>query len=100
MAQAIWINEGDENVRPGSVGFLREHYRPGAGTTYTLNPNPVNLAGKQILNGRGQAWNNCNITALGLARVTRRAANGRCLLRRLAATKRRLKELEYPELAS
>jgi hypothetical protein len=101
---AIWTDENhiDENLTNG-IGFLMERtsYRNGCVTTWHLLSRPVhtNSSHEPRLTGWCGDTDNVSRYAEGLARVARRAKNGRVCLAKVEPTVALLEELGYPELA-
>jgi hypothetical protein len=102
---AIWIDDDNCEFHWDSdgIGFLVETHREldGGARTYSLRQHPPrgNQSGAPRLEGWCGSWNNVSTYGRGLARVARRAHNGRLCLARVPATPGLLDELGYPELA-
>jgi hypothetical protein len=102
---AIWIDEHDnETLDDGDVGFLVEKTDSNHGCVshYILRTQPArtNRSHEPMLTGWCGSYNNVSTDADGLAKVVRRAKNGRLCLARVTPTAALLEELGYPELAT
>jgi hypothetical protein len=101
---AIWINEEhvDYSIKDGDVAFLIERVReaPGMPSTHVLRGRPAhtNSSHEPRLWGWCGTTDNVAVYAQGLAKIVRRAKNGRCLLARVTPTEALLEELGYPNL--
>jgi hypothetical protein len=100
---AIWTDDNhiDENLTNG-IGFLMERTKNGCVTTWYLLSRPVrtNSSHEPRLTGWGGQTDNVSRHAHGLAKVARRAKNGRVCLAKVEPTVALLEELGYPELAT
>lgn len=100
---AIWIDEHDcELDDAGNPGFLIkiDPVYAGTGLTYyQLRQHPTHDADGPVLDEHAATIDGVARYGRGLAKVVRRAANGRVCLARVPATAALLEELGYPELA-
>jgi hypothetical protein len=98
---SIWTDPESINIT-GNVGFLVCVTSERGHEHYSLGDRPAhgNNGGGPQLTGWCGSYNNVSTNADGLAKVARRAKNGRVCLARVTPTAALLEELGYPELAT
>ncbi len=103
---ALWIDDEGTmddfgHIDNGELAFLVERFNENTGrTTYYLSRRPphTNRSNEPRLNGWCGTTNNIAKYGRGLAKIVRRAKNGRAMLVPVAPTAEALEELGYPEL--